>query len=519
MPPRCSPHASASAAGYDLTIVSARGTTDHDRERVADRHRSTSDRSGEDRHAADPRRRRLTAARYDEPLVTWIRAAAKSSRRVATVCSGAFIAAEAGLLDGRTVTTHWARAQDLADEYPRVTVNPDPIYVHDGKRVDVGRRDRRHRSCVGDGRGRPRQRRRPDGRPLDGDVPAPPRWADAVRRTGVGTTREPRRGSCGAGLHRHASRRGSSPRPARRPCRDEQPALQPGVHRTGRRDAGTLRRARARRGRPTPSSSRPLVARSSSPPTAVSAPPSHCAAPSNAASAWRPTRTAADFVPIPVPPRVISTPSPRRAYPCRSPYPCSHQFTALDAIGPYEVLQRIPSIDVTFIGKERGEVRSENGMLGITLDATFEEMPHPDIVVFPGGVGTRPLMHDEHVLDWVRNAHETSTFTTSVCTGSLVLGGAGLLDGLDRDDALGVLRRAGSDRGDAHCRSRRRAPRPADHHRSRSVERHRHGPASRRTARRSHGGAGRATDDRVRPAAAVRQRRPWRSATTRSSPE
>src|SRR4026209_1833524 len=99
--------------------------------------------------------------------------------------------------------------------------------------------------------------------------------------------------------------------------------------------------------------------------------------------------------------------------------PLFPHFTALDAIGPYEVLQRIPSIDVTVIGKERGEVRSENGMLGITVDATFEEMPHPDIVVFPGGVGTRPLVNDEHVLDWVRTAHESSTFTTSVCTGSL----------------------------------------------------------------------------------------------------
>lgn len=110
--------------------------------------------------------------------------------------------------------------------------------------------------------------------------------------------------------------------------------------------------------------------------------------------------------------------------------PLFNRFTALDAIGPYEVLQRIPALDITFIGHERGEVRSENGFLGITRDATFEEMPTPDIVVFPGGVGTRALMGDERVLDWVRTAHRTSTFTTSVCTGSLVLGGAGLLQGL-----------------------------------------------------------------------------------------
>ncbi|MEO8264121.1 MAG: DJ-1/PfpI family protein [Ilumatobacteraceae bacterium] len=110
--------------------------------------------------------------------------------------------------------------------------------------------------------------------------------------------------------------------------------------------------------------------------------------------------------------------------------PLFPRFTALDAIGPYEVLQRIPTIDITFIGHQRGEVRSENGLLGVTIDATFEELPNPDIVVFPGGVGTRQLMHDERVLDWVRTAHATSTYTTSVCTGSLVLGGAGLLDGL-----------------------------------------------------------------------------------------
>jgi transcriptional regulator GlxA family with amidase domain len=106
------------------------------------------------------------------------------------------------------------------------------------------------------------------------------------------------------------------------------------------------------------------------------------------------------------------------------------RFTALDAVGPYEVLQRIPSIDVTFVGHARGEVRSENGMLGMTVDTAFEEQPRPDVVVFPGGVGTRALERDERVLEWVRQAHATTLFTTSVCTGSLVLGAAGLLRGL-----------------------------------------------------------------------------------------
>lgn len=104
--------------------------------------------------------------------------------------------------------------------------------------------------------------------------------------------------------------------------------------------------------------------------------------------------------------------------------------TALDAIGPYEVLQRVPSIDVVFVGERRGEVRTDNGMLGLVCDATFDEVPDPEVLLVPGGVGTRTLIRDEAMLDWVRRAHSTSLFTTSVCTGSLILAAAGLLDGL-----------------------------------------------------------------------------------------
>lgn len=110
--------------------------------------------------------------------------------------------------------------------------------------------------------------------------------------------------------------------------------------------------------------------------------------------------------------------------------PLFDRCTALDAIGPYEVLQRIPEFDVTFIGHEKGEVRTENRMLGLQVDATFEDMAEPDVIVFPGGVGTRPMQKDQRVLEWVRQAHRTTRYTTSVCTGSLILGAAGLLDGL-----------------------------------------------------------------------------------------
>jgi putative intracellular protease/amidase len=111
--------------------------------------------------------------------------------------------------------------------------------------------------------------------------------------------------------------------------------------------------------------------------------------------------------------------------------PIFEGITALDAVGPYEVLQRLPNLEIVFIGHEQGTVRSDSGSLGITADATFEDVPAPDVIVFPGGPGTRTLMHDQNVLDWVRAAHQTTTFTTSVCTGALILGAAGLLDGLE----------------------------------------------------------------------------------------
>jgi putative intracellular protease/amidase len=106
------------------------------------------------------------------------------------------------------------------------------------------------------------------------------------------------------------------------------------------------------------------------------------------------------------------------------------RLTALDLIGPYEVLQRLPGATVTFVGHRPGEVRTDNGFLGLTVDASFDELPRPDVIVVPGGIGTRALLDDEPTLSWLRTAHETSRFTTSVCTGSLVLGAAGLLEGL-----------------------------------------------------------------------------------------
>lgn len=110
--------------------------------------------------------------------------------------------------------------------------------------------------------------------------------------------------------------------------------------------------------------------------------------------------------------------------------PLFDRLTALDAIGPYEILQRPPQIDIVFVGARTGPVRTENGMLALTADATFAEVRSPDVVLVPGGAGTRSLLDDEDILDWIRLAHRTSRWTTSVCTGSLLLAAAGLLNGL-----------------------------------------------------------------------------------------
>ena len=182
------------------------------------------------------------------------------------------------------------------------------------------------------------------------------------------------------------------------------------------------------------------------------------------------------------------------------------RLTALDIVGPYEVLQRLPGAVVVFVGHEVGTVRTENGFLGLSVDAVFEDVIAPDVVVVPGGYGSRALMHDERVLDWLRAVHPTTTYTTSVCTGSLVLGAAGLLQGLTATTHWSVLNDLEPLGATPTSAAGGRAPRPADHHRRRRVVGHRHGAAPERAARRRRGGAGHAAHGGVRPAAAVRLR-------------
>jgi transcriptional regulator GlxA family with amidase domain len=127
--------------------------------------------------------------------------------------------------------------------------------------------------------------------------------------------------------------------------------------------------------------------------------------------------------------------------------PIFDRITALDAVGPYEVLSRLPDCTVHFLASEPGPKRTENAMLALHADAALAELTEPDVIVFPGGFGTRALARDEATLAWLRHAHKTSQWTTSVCTGSLVLGAAGILEGLEATThwlALDALARYGA---------------------------------------------------------------------------
>jgi putative intracellular protease/amidase len=123
------------------------------------------------------------------------------------------------------------------------------------------------------------------------------------------------------------------------------------------------------------------------------------------------------------------------------------KFTALDAIGPYEVLSRLPGASVTFVAAELGPLSTDNGMLTVLAERSLEQAGEPDIVLVPGGPGDVVGNAGPAVLDWLRTVDETTTWTTSVCTGSLILAAAGLLEGkratshwlaLDRLRALGA---------------------------------------------------------------------------------
>lgn len=116
-------------------------------------------------------------------------------------------------------------------------------------------------------------------------------------------------------------------------------------------------------------------------------------------------------------------------------------LTALDAIGPMEVLSRLPDARLKIVAKRKGEIRAHasSSSLGLIADHALTEVERAEILVVPGGMGTRKLVDDAAITDWIRALHETTAWTTSVCTGSLLLGAAGLLEGLRATTHWGAM--------------------------------------------------------------------------------
>ena len=105
------------------------------------------------------------------------------------------------------------------------------------------------------------------------------------------------------------------------------------------------------------------------------------------------------------------------------------RFTVLDAIGPYQVLSGLPGAEVSFVAERPGPISDEEGSLVLSAGAGLADVPRPDIIVVPGGPGQNDQMQDGPVHEWLRAADQATTWTTSVCTGSLILAAAGLLAG------------------------------------------------------------------------------------------
>ena len=106
-------------------------------------------------------------------------------------------------------------------------------------------------------------------------------------------------------------------------------------------------------------------------------------------------------------------------------------FTALDAIGPYQVFTNVPDAEVVLCAEQAGRLNDDNGLLHLDVEHPFDDVPSPDVLLVPGGLVTRRLALERGpIVDWIASAHPSTTYTTSVCTGALLLGAAGILDGV-----------------------------------------------------------------------------------------
>jgi putative intracellular protease/amidase len=106
-------------------------------------------------------------------------------------------------------------------------------------------------------------------------------------------------------------------------------------------------------------------------------------------------------------------------------------FAALDVIGGYEVLANLPGMEIEFVAARPGLIATDTRCTALPAFRGLDEVVATDVLYVPGGPGDQAVMDDPKHLDWLRAMHATTTWTTAVCTGGLILGAAGLLEGLD----------------------------------------------------------------------------------------
>ena len=360
--------------------------------------------------------------RPDPELTGWLRAHGRQADRLVSVCTGAFLLAEAGLLDGRRVTTHWAYCASLAARYPQVSVEEDPIFVRDGNvatsagvtaGIDLAL------ALVEDDLGR--DAALDIARHLVVFLRRPGNQAQfSAQLAGQLANREPLREvqrwiadhpAADLSVETLARQASLSPRQFARAFAAEV-GMPPG------RYVDRVRLETARRRLEDTADGVEQTARSCGYGTPEAMRRAFVRALGVSPGEYRRRFRAAIAL-------IITTKESQ----CRSPSCSSTGSPCLDAIGPYQVLSGLPGAEVSFVAERPGPIRDEEGSLVVSAPAGLADVPRPDIVVVPGGPGQNDQMQDGPVHEWLRAADQATTWTTSVCTGSLILAAAGLLAG------------------------------------------------------------------------------------------